>query len=211
MTLEMGQVISPEWLIAVGCALRGRRSKSKLGEKEITLLGEPWENRFNEEQLVGFLNFWRVLVPVVMGILVVVFLGAASFLANAKMSIESEVVGGNSQQVTETAALEASSTQFNAMVAMIQNIEQSAKPVHVFLAEMTSLAAANQVSIDHLSVPGVGAPVTLSGEASSEDRILAFKNALESNASFSSINLPLTQIQQNGTNFSFTMTFVYTQ
>src|ERR1700722_19368738 len=47
MTLEMGQAISSEWLVAVGCALRGRASKFDSNEKEISLLGEAWEDRFH--------------------------------------------------------------------------------------------------------------------------------------------------------------------
>lgn len=210
MTLEMGQIISPEWLVAIGAAMRDRRTKFDLSEKELSLLGKPWQDRFHGEQLLRFLDFWRLLLPAAMGLLILIFIATGSFLNTTSASIAQEAAApGNSSESAQMAALEASSTRFNTLVSDLQTAEQGSGLAQTVLSEIISLAESSQVSISNFSFSGPSSPITLSGVATSEDHIVAFKSTLDLDPNIASVNLPLSGIVQNGTNFTFTVTFTY--
>lgn len=209
LTLEMGQSISPEWLVCIGCSLRGAGSKNKEGE--ISLLGADWESQFQEEQIFQFVRFWQVLMPIVFGILVAVFFGVDAFVGATKSSIESgSQFTLNAAQTSETIALEASSTQFNDLVAMAQAAESSTSETYIFLGTLQSLAATDGITITQLSYPGGSQMISLNGSSPSEDRIIAFKTGVTGLSGFSDITLPLTSVQDNGGTYAFQMTLSYT-
>jgi hypothetical protein len=209
LTLEMGQPISSEWLAVLGSCLRG--SKVKLGERqEITFLGEELQDRFHEEQAIRFLAFWQVILPVSLAILVVVVIGANVFLGGLRNSIESE--SGFSLLPSQNMAIaqfEASSTDFNNEVAMISGVEANQDPSYGIMDDISTISAANGVTISRLSFSSLQTPLTLSGLASSEAQVLAFKAALEADSHISQVTLPLSAIQPAGTNYSFSLTFFY--
>ncbi len=206
MTLEMGQSISSEWLVPLGSSLWS--PELTLGEAPINLLGAGWRDRFYEEELFQFLGFWQILLPIMLAVLIVVFVGANSFLANAKTTIQAESsINNNSAQASKIAALEASSTQFNAEAVAIQQIEMLPDPATGLVGAVNAAATANQITIGHLSFSDSTA--TLDGSAVSENNIIAFKDALEQDSGVSSINLPLTGIESSGSGYTFTVTFQY--
>lgn len=210
LTLVMGQPVSSEWLTALGCSLRGARLETK--DQEVNLLGEDSRDRFHEEQLLSFMRFWRVLVPITLGILALTFAAAAIFLMDTRQGIEarSDFSLGN-QQASGIASLEALATAFNRSVALLAATEGAMSSKEIILKEVMDLAAANHVTVDHLSFQSFGAPISLSGSAAAEDAVVAFKTALQNNPHVSAVNLPLTGIQTNGSTVIFSMTFVFTQ
>ncbi len=99
---------------------------------------------------------------------------------------------------------------FNQLVKLVGTAQAMIHPKSVFLSEFSAIAMAHQVNINNLSLQGFGAPITLSGTAASQDRVVAFETALQSANGFSNVNLPLTAIQMNGSTISFAMTFTFT-
>jgi len=209
LTLVMGQPISSEWLVGLGCSLRGAEIAAQ--SREINLLGEDSQDRFWEEQLLSFMRFWRVVVPVTLGILILTFVGADIFLSNTRSQIESrsDLSAGGSEKA-EVAILDASATAFNQSVALVAATEAMQSPKGVVLSDLLGLATPLGVTIDNLSFQSFGAPINLSGTAQSEDRVAAFKTAMENDPKFSMISLPLNDIETNGNTVSFSMTFVFT-
>lgn len=208
LTLEMGQPISPEWLVAIGCSLRGVRSN--LGGNEISLLGTEWEERLQEEHVLRLVRFWDVLMPIAFGILVAIFWMANGYLSSAKAALESTSnFNLNAAQTAQVTGLEASTTQFNDLIAMTQAAESSTSQTYEFLDAIQSLAVSDNITINHIAFPGGGAAVSLSGSAPSEDRVVAFKAALQSAPGFSSVNLPITSVQDSDGTYTFSMTFIY--
>jgi Tfp pilus assembly protein PilN len=205
----MGQPISSEWLAVLGSCLRG--SKVKLGEQqEISFLDQELQDRFHQEQIVRFLAFWQVIVPVALGILFIVVVGANLFLDGMRKSIESEsgfaLLPSQSATITQ---FEASSTAFNNEVAMIHAVESTQDYSYPIINEISLAASTSGVTISRLSFSSLANPLTLSGLAPSEAEVLSFKAALEGNPKISQINLPLVNIQPAGTNFSFSLSFFY--
>ena len=209
LTLIMGQPISSEWLVALGCSLRGGGFRSK--DPEINLLGEDLRARFHEEQLLNFMRFWRVLMPVTLGILVITFFVTDSFLSNTKTQIESRSdFNLGSAQTAEISNLQNSANDFNQKVALIAAAEGMQNPKSAVFGAVLDIANADRVTINHMGFQSFGAPIIFSGSAQSQDRVVAFKAALEKDTRFSGVNLPLTAVQTNGNTVSFSMTFIFT-
>jgi hypothetical protein len=208
LTLVMGQPISPEWLVALGASFRGgRREKEK---REINLLGEPSQDRFREEQLLYFLRFWRVALPVALGLLILTFGTADFFLRSTKSGIESRSdFSLGTAQKTEIATLEASAKSFNQSVTLVAAAENAIQPKGAFLDAVAAVAAANHVAVNHIVFQSPTTPATLSGSGLTQNDVVAFEAALRGIPGVSAVNLPLTGIQTSGNTVSFSMTFLY--
>ncbi len=209
LTLVMGQPISSEWLAALGCSLRGEELTAR--DHGIDLLGEDSKDRFREEQLVSFMRFWSAVVPIALGILVLTFVVSRIFLSGMRADIESRsnltLPVGEAGNVAELLAKAAS---FNQEVALVGAAESMQNPKSPFFEAVTGIAAANHITIDHLSFQSFGTPVTLSGSAVAENDVVSFKAALIADSRFTNVSLPLTAVQTQGNTVTFAMTFNFT-
>lgn len=204
MSLVMDQQLSLEWMVALGCSLRG--VNGMLNDKEINLSGEGAIDTFHREQLLNFLALWRVIVPVVLGSLIIMFALADNFLSGIRSSIVVQPIF-NQQETADMQALIASSTAFNQSVALVATAEASINKNYMVINEIQNIAVANGVTINHLSFQAVGQPILVSGAAPSEDEIVTFKTAIQNDPHFGTVNLPLGNIQGNNEGYTFSMTF----
>ncbi len=202
--IDMEQQIPLEWLVAFGCGLRGLHLD--LSGKEINLLGSSAMDAFHEERMIDFLALWRIIVPVFLGCLVVVFVLVDNFLEMTKASIASSV--GFTQQEggsAENAALAASSTAFNQSVALVANAEAQANRNYVMINDINAAAAANNITIGTISFQSISTPILVTGSASSETQVGAFRDAIQKNPHFGTVTLPLSNIQSSGGVYTFSM------
>lgn len=209
LTLVMGQPISSEWLAALGSSLQetGRNAS----DRQINLLGDGLRDRFHEEHFLHFVHFWRIAVPITLGLIVLTFAVADMFLAGTRTDIESRSdFNLGAAQTGEAMTLQASAQTFNQFVALVAAAEGAQKPKSAVLDPLLAAAGTTGVTINSMSAAAFGEPVSLSGSAQSEDSVIDFKAALVGDRRFSAINLPLTGVQANGSNnVSFTVTFVF--
>lgn len=205
MTLSLSQQIPPEWFVAFGSGLRGAGANIK--DDEINLSGAAAVDTFHEEYLLDFMTFWRVVMPVTLGFLVVILVLADNFLGITKAGIESQPAF--SQQETQAMeSLEASSTAFNQSVVLVASAESQLSGNYLMIADIANLAGANDVSISNLSFQTASNPILVTGSASSENQIVAFKDAIQTDGHFGTVTLPLSNIQQSATGgYTFSMTF----
>lgn len=204
LALSIDQPILPEWFVALGCGLRGVNVNFE--DEEINLSGEGAVDTFHEEYLLEFMRFWRVLLPVALGFLLVIFVLAYNFLAITKSGIESQLVF-SPQETQERALLEASSTAFNQSVALVANAEQQLSTSYLMIADISSIAASNGVIITEISFQGANTPILVTGTAPSEAQVVGFKSAIQSDPNFGTVTLPISNIQQSGSAYTFSMTF----
>ena len=199
---------SPEWFVGFGCALRGQNANLK--DKEINLSGDGALDTFHEERFVNFMSLWRVLVPAVLALLVLVLVLADSFLNNIRQGIEAQPgftqQGGESAQIQ---ALEASSTVFNQAIALAAGAEGQISKNYLLVAEINGIASANSISVNHISFQGGGTPILVSGLSPTTADIASFKTAIQSDRHFGTVTLPILNIQPNngGSGYTFSMTF----
>ena len=200
------QQIPLEWLVAFGCGLRGLHAD--LDDKEINLSGSGAMDAFHEERTVDFLVLWRVIVPVVLGCLVVIFILADNFLGMIKTDIES--AAGFTQQgsgLAEIATLKASSTAFNQSVALVANAEGQTTRSYLMIADINAAATANDITVSNISFQSASTPILVAGSALSETQIAAFRDAIQSDPHFGMVTLPLLNIQASGGAYTFSMSF----
>lgn len=204
---ELGAGISPEWFVAFGCALRGLHADAK--DHEINLSGEEAINTFHEEQILNFMILWRVMVPAILGLLVVLYVLADSFLATTRLTIEAQTsFTQQGKEASVLTVLEASSTAFNQAVALVASAEQQVNGNYLIIADLNNLAANNGISINHISFQSASVPILIEGTGPSTAQIAAFKDAIQSDPHFGPVTLPLLNIQQNGQGqYAFSMTF----
>jgi Tfp pilus assembly PilM family ATPase len=209
LAVATGQSISPEWFVGLGSGLRGLNIANE--DNEINLLDGKAMNRFYEERIINFFGLWRVIIPVVMGCLIAMFALASVFLSITKKSIESDP--SFTQRGTgaeEEADLQASSTAFNQFVALVSNAEQQVSRNYLIVNEVNTVAGANGITVDNISFQAANVPILVAGTAPSAVQISAFKEAIQSDPHFGTVNLPLLNIQQdtNGSSgYSFSMSF----
>ena len=202
------QPMSPEWFVALGSGLRGLKSRRK--DREMSLSGIGANDEFHREQLVNFLGFWRVLIPIVLAILVMAFFGASLFLSGTRKTLETQATfdaGGD--QTKQSIALTAEAADFNTTVGMVKNIQSANFPRSAMWESIYAMMAQNNITISHFIFQSASAPITLSASAPTVDQISAFKKALLANPKISEIALPITSIQPTGGGYTFTMTFKY--
>lgn len=208
LTLVMGQPISSEWLVALGCSLRGTELTAR--DQEINLLGEDSQDRFHEEQFIRFLHFWSTNIPIALAVLVLTFVGAHYFLTSTEstLAVRSGVTlpPGESAEVTN---LKAQAASFDQDVALAASAENMQVPTSPFLQTILALATANNITVSHISVSNFASAIQFSGSANDQTSVEHFKDALTADPRFGQVNLPLTAVQTNGAVLTFSMSFIF--
>jgi hypothetical protein len=193
-----------EWLVALGAGMHDGGHDN--GKGEIDLSGEAAADRYHAEQVIDLLGFWAIITPSALALFVVALALAANFLGG--MAAQAAALpSGNPAIATKVLALEASSTAFNGTVALVGAAQADADTNHLILDTLDSLAASSSVMISRITLQDAHSPVFLSGTASTENDIVQFKNLVQENVNFGSVNLPLSGIQPAGSAYSFSMTF----
>ncbi len=206
LRLRTDGAFSPDWHIALGCALRGRKRHS--GDQELSLLGIDSREEFQRERLLSFLRLWRLAMPLSMGLFVLLFFLADLFLAQSDKSIGSEsLFNVSGEQFKESQTLQAEAKDFNSQVAMIRAAEDQIFSKGKILRKLQGLLSANSITMNDLNFSSPGQPITLRGATNSEDKLLAFKNALEKDPAFKNVDLPITGINSQGGQVNFSMSF----
>lgn len=206
LELTGGSRIGPEWFVALGCGLRGLRSRRH--DREMSLLGIGAEDEFRQEQAINFAGFWRLVMPISLCVLLFVFIISDLFLAQKRNELESrQEFNLSPQQAKENSLLEAQAKEFNRTVALIASVQKSAVVAGDFWTKLSGIMAANGVTVSRVSLQG--GRVVLTGQAQSADKVSDFKKALESDAAFGEIDLPLSGIKSESGITTFSMTFAY--
>ena len=176
-------------------------------DKEISLLGIGAQEEFRREQLVNFLRFWRVIIPLSLGVLLIAFVAADLFLANVKRSLGSQALMLKPSEIAALESFENEAKHFNKSVTYLQTVLGSLRPKQIILQKVVQIADSAGIALNRLYMQSANAPITLNGEAKTEDQILNFKKSLEEDVSFANLQLPLTEIKSGPTGLSFSMSF----
>lgn len=206
LKLNVEQAIDPEWFMAVGSSLRGLVSRRE--DKDVSLMKIGTQEEFREEQVLGFLRFWRVASPVVLGILIIILGGANLFLIKIEGSIEAQPKFQLSEeQSKEFKDLTNRASDFNRSIVLIKDIQGQIKSKGQFLDKLKKLLDDNGINLTQFSFSSFGSPLTLTGEAASTDKILNFKAGLKEDPQFENVDLPITNIKTSLQGFSFSASF----
>ena len=199
--------VSPDWYIAFGSGLRGLIPPRE--DREVSLLGISAREEFRREQVLNFVGFWQVLMPVSLSILLLTFLATDMFLADTRRELESQPAFRPGEERTkEIQNLQARVDEFNRVGAMINRAWQPTQAKFGLLRKMEELAGKSSVQIVRLRYQGAQT-VSLTGQALSEENIRSFLEAMKGDPQIlkDSVNLPLSEVkpaQDQGLVFSMT-------
>ncbi len=197
--------LEPVWFSTVGSALRGVIPRSE--DSVISLLSAGTEIKFRNYQIVAFINIWRNIILSVLGAIIVFYIGL-DFLIMKNFDVLSQKVKAISipdfANITE---LQNEARDFNQKANLIYAAYAQKSIWSPFFVQLNQLAGSD-ISIKRILVQSVDSPVLLVGEAPDEDKIVTFKDALESQSQFTNINFQLSNISKNVSgNVDFTLTF----
>lgn len=199
--------IGSEWFVAWGSALRGRTPRRD--DKELSLLGIGAQELFRREQIEHFLRFWRLLVPLSLGVVLAVIFGARFFVGSLKTQIQSQAAFSLSpEDAREAAKLKHAAREFNTAAAYLAAVDATAAPKSPVLIQIFDIAARRDIAVSRLSADLPSSPVMLSGSAASEDAIREFKNELTVTSGIREVNLPLTEVHKEGERYVFSISFL---
>jgi Tfp pilus assembly protein PilN len=206
LMLTLRQPVGNELFLAIGSGLRGILSRRL--DTDISLLGVDAQEEFRREEAISFTNFWRVLAPTALAIMLLVF-GIADFSVSKSIAgLETNnIFHLGPEQAKEISSLESRATAFNNAVTMIGAIRAPANKKLPLIEKIAGVLASSSVALSHLTIQGTNAPITLSGYATSQDNILAFKRAIDTDPVFQNVNLPLTNIRSDPQGFTFSISF----
>ena len=208
LSLPGGENIDSNWYIVLGCALRG----SNIGDgSEINLLGLDIQEEFQKQQLTDFLNFWRVLFPASLAILLVAVIGAKIVVGQIGDSvlIRQRSLNISAAQLKNMNDLQGQVNEFNRSVSLVAAAQKTITLKTPLLSEINNLAQKDGVTVTSLLYQGGQAPVQLGGAAGQQNQILAFKQDIQNDSMFSNVNLPLSSIQIASHGFVFTLSFSF--
>lgn len=204
-----GMLATPEWFMALGAAIRGGMSAGR--DQEISLLGISAQDEFRREQVLNFLEFWRVLIPASLGLLFVVFVLAETFLVQLNDNLDNKIKEiSQSDRSTEIKDLEKKVEDFNLSVALIQNVLKESRGRFEVAGKVNDLMRSREIVLLRFWDQGSSLPITVNGIAKTEGAIKDFAAELGKSNEFQNVNLPLSEIRQTteGVQFSLTFNFV---
>lgn len=208
LELRLEKPVEVDWLTVLGSGLRGTMKRNE--DKEISLLGTTAHDEFRGEQIMSFMRFWRVLMPVGLGLMLTLLFGANFMLAQRSQSLKGQNLISDQEKLKEVEKLQEEARLFNRMVELVAETRRSEKFKSAVLVKMDKLLTDYGISLARFNFRDFNAPVTLYGQTKVRDQIRDFEKALKSDPQIKDVNLPLTEIKDTAQGFSFSISFVVT-
>jgi len=204
--LNTSQAVAPDWFVALGSAVRGlvpRRS-----DREISLLGVDAQEEFGQEQVLGFLRFWRALMPAIVSVFMIAFASVYFSLSRIDENLELDVASVNrGEQSQEMKGIESQISEFNRAVSLLSGIESGTTAKTPMLRKIADFSSQTGIVISRIYYQAANSPISISGSAKSSDNLLVFKKLLEGDPLFAKVDLPPSAVQVSPQGATFSMTF----
>ncbi len=198
--------LTSSWFSVLGTALRGTVPRSK--DNLISLAAAGTEEKFKYYETISFIKLWRSVVLTFLSVILIFFALLDVIFSNNLNQLNSKL--GElylNPQINKLNELKSEAESFNQKSSLLYKAYQERIKWSLFLKKINSLAN-NDAAIKRIFIQSPDSPVLLIGEASSEESIIKFKNALESQPNFSNINFQLSNITQSiGGKTGFSISF----
>jgi hypothetical protein len=193
------------WFSVLGSALRGTLPRTE--DISISLTDAPVQVQYREARIINFVRWWRKVALTVTAFIMLLFIGADSFLARANVAMDAAIqTGVERQEFDEVRTLEKKAQEFNSLV----NLLIAAQPKNMRWQEvMGSIVSMAGTPIVLKRFAWSGESATLAGVAGDVDALIAFKRKLIDSGIFREVVLPITTVIGNPDetlNFNATLT-----
>lgn len=195
------------WAAAIGAYQRGLLSRSE--DNLITLTSIGTEETFKASQTIVFIQIWRNILALVGGFLLLAYLATTMFLGQTLRSVEAQPVRGLvGAEAEELSSLKSQASEFNNLTNLVIGAKQDTALVSPYFEKIFALAS-GKVRISRILFQSFSQSVAVSGDGPSEASIIDFKNSLEKEKDFGSVQLPITAIAPSGERFTFSLSLVF--
>lgn len=208
LELRLEKPVEADWFGALGSGLRGTMKRKE--DLDISLLGTTARDEFRREQVMNFMRFWRVMVPVALGVLVVFFAASFFIFSDKNLSLKNKTPVADAEKMGEVAKLREEASAFNRAVDLVSSVRSPEKQKILILDKITKLLTDNGVSLTSFGFSAFNTPLTLSVTAKSQSQILDFRKSLESDPQIENVKYSLTDIRPVPQGFSFSVSFTIT-
>lgn len=207
-----GKEFSADWFVAFGSALRGLIPRSK--DALISLIPPGTEAEYRQHQLLNFIGIWRNVIFSFLGSLLAIFIifdfvliGAIGALIKNQLT---GLINLPPAQQQELKQLEEEAAKFNSRIALALEAQGQKSYFSSFFEKLNGFTGSD-IFIDRVFIQNSGSSIIISGRANDEEKIIAFKKALENEFGIKDIDLPLAGIVPAEGKLRFTMTFNMTK
>ncbi|MCS6789022.1 MAG: PilN domain-containing protein [Patescibacteria group bacterium] len=193
LDLDFPQNISSEWFIAIGSYYRNEISPKE--DQELNLLGGDASQMFIQNQILQFIQFWRLaVISSAIFILLSIVIGNL-FLNNILNSLKIEHSNINSAvHAKEARDFQIKIEEFNKVVDMVSMVNNNYLNRYFVLQKIIEKISNNDINIKNLSFNN-DLSVKISAVSKNEENISKFKKNLESDNFFRNVNLPFSEIK----------------
>lgn len=197
--------ISSDWFVSLGSAMRGIYSRRN--DTEISLLGLDAQDEFQQEQVVGFFRFWRMLLPASLSVLLLSIFAVNYVLSGINSSLIDRISRlASPEQVKEMALIEKEANDFNRLVGLLGSLSSIPQKT-IVIRNLSKHADKNNIRIERVYNQSNTVPYKLTGQARSQDELIAFKKDLDSDPVFLNVILPLSNMKTVSQGVEFSLTF----
>ena len=205
LELRLEKPVESDWFGALGSGLRGTMKRKE--DRDISLLETTARDEFRQEQVINFMRFWRVMMPLALGLLAVFFAGAFLLLSQKSSSLIQQQPITDSEKSEEVTKLQAEASVFNKALDLVTSVRSSANKKIPVLDKLLKLATNSGVTLTQFSFSAFNAPLLISITAASQNQILDFRKSLEADPQIKDVKYSLTDIKPIPQGFSFSMNF----
>lgn len=202
--------LSIGWFSVLGSAFRGIIPRDE--DAMISLATAGTKDKYESYQETNFVRLWRnITVAIMVGVLAL-FVGLDTFLSKTTERLDGRVAELSKNPATERLqGLQNEATLFNAKVNLIDQAHKERLPWAGFFEDMEAMAG-SAITIRHIAIQSIDAPVTISGEATTQTAIGEFEKALKENPRIANVTFQLSSVLQiEGGKYGFSMSFTIKQ
>ena len=209
LSVRFDRPIGGEWFTALGGAIRAMVPRRE--DRDISLLGSTTQDEYRREQIISFVNFWRIVVPVAMVLLSASFLVSDVVIMRMDNELEEQLLSvGSDSRITEFNELQREAAEFNSLVGLISKTRPAGESKIGALGVIQEVFSKANVSLVSFTFSDYDTQINLVGKAGGEEDVLEFKSVIEKDPRFKNINFPLNSITAGPQGTTFTISFSIT-
>ncbi len=192
LTLKKFNQLSPVWYCALSLALRGLIPRSQ--DNIISLTDTGTKEKFQQHQVINFINIWRNIILISLVFIIMVFGATTWFLADKMEFINVprvDLLGA--MKIEELDQLNKEVVDFNKKVKLTLEAKQSSINLFPIFEKIKNLAG-DDITLERIFIQSLETPILINATAVNREAVINFRDALEQQAQFYQINLPLLNI-----------------
>ena len=198
--------LSIGWFSVLGSAYRGIIPRDE--DNMLSLASAGTDDKYEAYHRTNFVHLWRnISVAVLAGVLLLLG-GLDVFLANTAVTLEERLAGGLHDPATaQLSGLRQEANRFNAVADALVRAKRERLVWSGFFRNIDAMAGQN-IAIRRIAIQSINEPVTIFGEAATQQAIGEFEKVLQADPRASDVRFQLSSVSQiEGGKYAFSMSF----